>query len=181
MFKGGFGRAELKDVLFEVGALAAVFDEETSIAFIGDFDLVDHGVSFSLEGGDLARELVSGGHGGGQGLGPFGEISRHGCEAGLGQLVLGGEADVLGRKFGMCLRCAFLVVVPGCPSLLEFVSELLVSGLRCQEFLLEEVVGGRLACVGMEGAPYLSDQDLVPCRRLVLVGGGLLGLCLNLK
>ena len=54
-------------------------------------------------------------------------------------------------------------------------------GLCRQQLLLEEVVGGRLARVGMEGAPHLSGQDLIPCRGLLLVGGGLLGLCMDLE
>ena len=92
--------------------------------------MVNHGITVKLDGGNLTRELVSCGHGDGQSLGPFGEISYRGCEAGLGQLVLGGEADILGQEFGMCLCHAFLVMVPGIPSLLELISELLVSNLR---------------------------------------------------
>ena len=112
VLEGDFGRTELGDVLLEVCGLATVFDEETSVPFIGDLYLLDHSVVFNLEGCDLAREFVGCGSGSSQSVGPCREVRRHRCEVGLRVLVLGGETYVLGREFGVCLRRAFLVVVP---------------------------------------------------------------------
>ena len=95
--------------------------------------------------------------------------------------MLGGEAHLLGREFGVCLRHAFVIVVPRCPGLVELVGELLVSGSFRKQFFLEEVIGGSLARVGMVGVPYFGGQDLIPCRGLLLVGGGLLGPHIDLE
>ena len=91
-------------------------------------------------------------------------------------MVLCGETYVLGREFGVCLRHAFLVVVPRCPGLVELVSKFMVSGSFSKQFFVQEAMGGGLACIGMVGVPHFGAQDLILCRGLLLVGGGLLGL-----
>ena len=63
VLEGGFGRAELGDVLLEFGALAAVFDEEALIPFVGDLHLLNHNIMFSFEKCDLVREYVICGRG----------------------------------------------------------------------------------------------------------------------
>ena len=136
---------------------------------------------FSFEGCDLARESVSGGHGVCQSLRPCREVSRHRCEVGFRLLVLCGETYVLGREFGVCLRRAFLVVVPSCPGLVELVGEFLVSGSFSKKFFLEEFVGSILACVGMMGIPYFSGQGFVPSVGLLSFVNRLLGLRVHLK
>ena len=154
---------------------------EPLIPFVGNLHLLDHSIMFSFEGCDLARESVICGCGVGQSLRLCREVNRHGHELCFRPLVLCGEAFVLGREFDVCLCCLFLVVAPCCLGSVELVGEFVASGLFNEQFLLEEVVGGRLARVGMEGAPHLGSQDLIPCRGLVLVNGGLLGLCMDLK
>ena len=42
-------------------------------------------------------------------------------------------------------------------------------------------MGGGLACVDMVGIPQFGGQDRIPCRGLLLVGGGLLGLRVDLE
>ena len=96
-------------------------------------------------------------------------------------LVLCGEAYVLGREFGMDLCCEFLVVAPRCLSAVELVGKFVASCLFSEKLLLEEIVGGGLACVGMVGIPYFGSQDLVPCVGLLLFIGGMLGLRVDLE
>ena len=67
-------------------------------------------------------------------------------------------------------------MVPCCPGLVELVSKFMVSGSFSKQFFVQEAMGGGLACIGMVGVPHFGAQDLILCRGLLLVGGGLLGL-----
>ena len=80
---------------------------------------------------------------------------------------------------GLCGE--FLLLAPRYLSSVELFGKFVASGLFSEQLLLEEVVGGGLACVSMVGIPYLGGQDLVPCVGLLLFFGGLLGLHVDLE
>ena len=181
MFEGGFGCTELGDVLLELGALATVFDEEASITFVRDLHLLNHSIMFSFERCDLVRECMIRGRGVGQGLRPCREVNHHCREFCFHPLVLCFEVYILSREFGVGLCAEFLLVAPRCLSSVELLGKFVASGLLSEQLLLEEVVGGGLACVSRVGIPYLGGQDLVPCAGLLLFVSGLLGLFVDLE
>ena len=81
----------------------------------------------------------------------------------------------------MCLHRLFLVPAPRCLGLKELLGEFVASGLFSDELLLEEVIGGGLAHVGMVGVPYFGGQDFVPSVGLLPFLSRLLGLRVHLK
>ena len=81
----------------------------------------------------------------------------------------------------MCLHYLFLVVAPCCLGLVELIGEFVASGFFSEQFLLKEVVGNGLACVGMVGIPYFGSEDFVSSVGLLLFVSCLLGLCVHLK
>ena len=136
MFEGGFGRTELGDVLLELGALAAVFDEEASITFDCDLHLLDHNIMFSFERCNLICECMIRGRGVGQGLRPCREVNRHCRELCFRPLMLCFEVYVLGREFGVGLCSEFLLVAPRCLSSGELFGKFVAWGLFSEQLLL---------------------------------------------
>ena len=136
MFEGGFGRTELGDVLLELGALAAVFDEEALITLVCDCHLLNHSIMFSFERCDLVRECIIRGCGVVQGLRPCREVNRRCHELCFCALVLCFEVYILSREFGVGLCGEFLLVAPRCLSSVELFGKFVASGLFSEQLLL---------------------------------------------
>ena len=131
--------------------------------------------SFSTyERRDLVRNHLICGRGIGEGFRPCREVSSHNYELCFRHLVLFGDAYILNGDFGVRLR-----VLPRLGSMELFV-KLVALGLFREQFRLQEVEGGGLACVGAMGVSYFGSQDLVPCAGLLLFVGSLLGLLVDL-
>ena len=136
---------------------------------------------FRFEYCNLVHKYMIRGRGVVQGLRPCREVNSHRREFCFRPLVLCVEVYILGREFGVGLCDEFLLVAPRCLSSVELFGKFVASGLFSEQLLLEEVVGGGLACVSMVGIPYLGGPDLVPCVGLLLFVGGQLGLCVDLE
>ena len=132
--------------------------------------------SFSTyERRDLVRNHLICGRGIGEGFRPCREVSSHNYELCFRHLVLFGDAYILNGDFGVRLR-----VLPRLGSMELFV-KLVALGLFREQFRLQEVEGGGLACVGAMGVSYFGSQDLISCASILLFIGRLLGTFVDLE
>ena len=101
---------------------------------------------FRFEYCNLVHKYMIRGRGVVQGLRPCREVNSHRREFCFRPLVLCAEAYVLGKDFGVGLRCLFLVVAPRCLGSMELFSKFVASGLFSDQILLERRLGMRWYC-----------------------------------